>query len=571
MNSVTRTSRIERRHVTAFVVALVILALAPFILPAYPLTLLTLALAYGLFAFGLDLAWGRAGVISIGHAAFFGLGAYGIAIATARGIPMLIAVPVTLVLAVVIAFAVGVTGLRRGTQPSTMAVLTLALTLLAEQVARTLLDITNGSNGLFVPSEGTVETYFRTAGIVLVIVLVVWFFVLRGSFGRKWLAVRSNAARSEHLGIDPQRSRISAFVLSAAVASVAGMVAAPIIGLVSPGISGVVMSTQVLVFLAVGGRGTILGAFLGAALVTIGQEYLGAAIGNWYLLVIGVLFVIVVRFAPEGLVGLVTSRLKRPTSQVAAQGVLVEGKPDVSRHPHDEGDDQAQAIEVVDLTKSFGAMQVIRGVDLSVAPGEVVCLIGPNGAGKTTLLNLVAGDLSPTSGQILVRGRDVSSWNPHRRAVLGLGRLFQTPSIYLDLTPAQNLALARTEAHRAVDLPTELARFDEVDDMEARDLPLADQRALELALTIAWGPRVVLLDEPAAGLSHDDSVRLATTLRAVNRELGCTLVVVEHDMDIVRQLGDRVVVLAEGRVLVSGDMDHVTSQDSVREAYLGTV
>jgi branched-chain amino acid transport system permease protein len=166
---------------------------------------------------------------------------------------------------------------------------------------------------------------------------------------------------------------------------------------------------------------------------------------------------------------------------------------------------------------------------------------------------------------------DVTGWTPHRRARHGLGRLFQAPSFYPELTPAQNVFVARSEAYRAVDLPAELTRFDELDDVRAGDLSLADQRSLELAIAFAWGPRTVLLDEPAAGLSHAESIALARTLRGINRSHGCTLVVVEHDMEIVRQLGDRVVVLADGKVLVSGDMDTVADNDEVRAAYLGSV
>ena len=574
----TLAGRVERRHLLALAATAIALALTPFLLASYPLSLLTLSLAYGLFAFGLDLAWGRAGVISIGHAAFFGVGAYGIAIADDRGIPLVLAVPLTLAFAAAMALAVGHAGLRRATSPSTMAVLTLALTLLAEQAARSLLSLTNGTNGMFVASGGIVTAYYRTAAVVLVVVGAIWWLLLRGRFGRRLLAVRINEQRSEHLGINPRRVKVSAFVLSAAVAALAGIVVAPIIGLVSPGIAGIVMSTQVLVYLAVGGRGTILGAFLGAALVTFGQEYLGAAIGGWYLFVIGVVFVLVVRFAPGGLVGLAAGRVRRPVAEHAAQGMVLTAPENLPGTPVPTGlgrrrsDGEAPpAIHVRGLVKSFGAMRIIGGVDLDIRQGEVVCLIGPNGAGKTTLLNLIAGDLQPTEGEIHLKGRDVSRWAPHDRALLGLGRLFQTPSVYPELTPAQNLALALGEAHQPAELPPELGRFLELDDVVTRDLSLADQRALELAVAIGWGPEIVLLDEPAAGLSHEDSVRLAQTLRAINQTLGCTLVVVEHDMDIVRQLGDRVVVLADGNVLLSGDMDEVASHDEVRAAYIGAV
>lgn len=221
------------------------------------------------------------------------------------------------------------------------------------------------------------------------------------------------------------------------------------------------------------------------------------------------------------------------------------------------------------LSAGYGALTVLRDVSFKVGDGEAVALVGANGAGKTTLLNLIAGDLTPTAGEIEVLGEQVTGWHAHRRANLGLGRLFQVPSIYPELTPAQNMRLALSEAFREIELPPELARFSDIDDMLARDLSLADQRALELAVAIGWGPIVVLLDEPAAGLSHEDALRLAELLRRVNARLDCTLVVVEHDMEIVRELADRVVVMANGRILTEGSMDEVAAHEEVRSAYLG--
>jgi branched-chain amino acid transport system permease protein len=572
--------RVRPMHLGGIVLAVVGLAIAPFVLTIYPLTLVTLSLVYGLFAFGLDLAWGRAGIVSIGHAGFFGIGAYAVAIAHQRELSMLVVVPVVVLGVAALALVIGYAGLRRGTSASTMAVLTLALTLLAEQSARTLLSLTNGSNGLFVPSSGVVGTYYRTAAIVFAVVLAVWCLVIRGQFGRRMLLARMNASRTEHLGVDPHRVRIQAFVLSAVVAAIAGAVAAPVVGLVSPSIGGIVTSTEVLVLVAIGGRGSICGVFLGALAVTVGEAYLGDAIGSWYLFIVGLLFVVVVRFAPGGLVGLVRPLIKRHPADVAAQGAVVAGRSRRARGWEGRGGDdeggRAQAtgrpaVEVRDVVKRFDASVVLDHLDLQVAESEVVCLIGPNGAGKTTALNVIAGSLRATSGSVHLDEEDVTGWTPHRRARHGLGRLFQAPSFYPELTPAQNVFVARSEAYRAVDLPAELTRFDELDDVRAGDLSLADQRSLELAIAFAWGPRTVLLDEPAAGLSHAESIALARTLRGINRSHGCTLVVVEHDMEIVRQLGDRVVVLADGKVLVSGDMDTVADNDEVRAAYLGSV
>ncbi|MGN6132090.1 MAG: branched-chain amino acid ABC transporter ATP-binding protein/permease [Nocardioidaceae bacterium] len=568
-----RQARFERKHALALVVTLLALGAAPFLLSVYALGLLTLGLSYGLFAFGLDLTWGRAGVVSIGHAAFFGLGAYGVAIAENRQEPVLVGALLAVIAAGLVAYLVGRTGLSGRAVVSTMAIATLALTLLAEQAARTFRSVTNGGDGLFVPPPGVVENYLRTAGLVLVVVVTVWLTVLRGSLGRRFLAVRVNEERAAHLGIDPGATKTMAFVLGAAVSAAAGAIAAPAIGLVSPSVAGVIMSTQVLVWLAVGGRGTILGAFLGAILVTVGQQYLGDAMGSWYLLALGVIFLLVVRFLPAGLVGAAVARL-RSVNDAALQGARLA-------LPSDERGYGTAALTpgsllLQNLSKRFDAAVVVDGVELVVPDGQVVCLIGPNGAGKTTLLNVVAGDLPASAGEVILGDANITSWSTFKRARHGLGRVFQIPNVFVELTPRQNLLLARIEGAqhakgRPIALPPELARFEELDDMLARDLPLADRRALELAMALAWGPSVLLLDEPAAGLSHEDSIRLARTLREVNARSGCTLVTVEHDMEIVRELADRVVVLANGRLLVDGSMDEVVSHSEVRSAYLGAV
>ncbi|MCU1545791.1 MAG: hypothetical protein JWP30_891, partial [Homoserinimonas sp.] len=413
--------RVATRHWVALSAAAVTVAAAPFVLPSYPLALLTLALAYGLFAFGLDLSWGRVGVVSIGHAAFFGIGAYGVAIAAHNQVPQLIGAIGALVISAVTALLIGRIGLGPKALASTMAVITLALTLLAEQGARSWLDLTNGSNGIFVPSPGVVANFYTTGVLVFVIVVAVWFLLLRGRFGRRAVAVRFNEHRTEHLGVSPIRIKVTAFVLSALIATAAGAIAAPVMGLVSPGTLGIVMSTQVLVWVAVGGKGTIFGVFLGAAVVTIGQQYLGDAIGAWYLLVLGVVFILVVKFAPSGLVGILSAVLRRNISRTASQGAIIDARSPLDRPKHTIPGG-ADAIRVTAMHLAFGAVPIIKGVDLAITCGEIVCLIGPNGAGKTTLLNLIAGDLSATSGRIEVLGQDVTRWAPHRRANLGLGR-----------------------------------------------------------------------------------------------------------------------------------------------------
>jgi branched-chain amino acid transport system permease protein len=561
--------KLARRHVVAIATAAVGLVAAPGVLAEFPLTVLTLALAFGLFAFGLDIAWGRAGVFSIGHAAFFGVGAYAAAIALKHSFPGVLAAVGAVLAAGFVAYLVAVAGLRAKAVASTMAVLTMALTLLAAQVALSWLSVTNGSNGLFVIAADVTSQYYLTAAVVFLAVLAVWLLVLRGRLGRRFLAVRVNELRAEHLGIDPVATKTTAFVLSASLAALAGVIAAPSMGLVSPEAAGIDMSTQVLVWLAVGGRGTISGAFLGAGALTFAQQYVSEAVGDWYLFGLGAAFLLVVRLAPEGIVGLLVSRVRSLRPSYAAQGAFFDLRAH-GEHADAETTPADQALSIRAVTKSFEALPVIQDVSLDVPTGQIVCLIGPNGAGKTTLLNIVAGDLD-ADGVIRISGRDVTRWPPHRRAELGLGRLFQIPSLFLELTPRQNMLLARSEGRPSVSMPPSLNRFVDDDARPTSELSLADRRSLELAMALAWGPEVLLLDEPAAGLSHEDSVGLAKTLRQLAEVSGYTLVIVEHDMEIVRELADRVVVLANGRLLVDGSMDDVVANEDVRRAYLGAV
>lgn len=568
-------NRLKRSHLITAIAVCIGLGAAPFLLVPYPLALLTLALTYGIFAFGLDLTWGRTGVVSIGHAAFFGIGAYGSAIAANNDLPMTFGAVGGIVLATLVAWIIGMIGLGTKTLPSTMAILTLALTLLVEQLALSWRGTTGGSNGIYVPGSGVVIDYYRTALITVIVVSVVWLWIIRGRWGRRFLAVQSNERRAAHLGINVHATKTFSFCLSAAVAAIAGATAAPVMGLVSPGDAGIILSAQVLVWLAVGGRASIAGAFIGAGIVSIGQQYLGDVIGSWYLLVLGIVFILVVRFAPAGLLGTARLLLRRPLAESVAQGTLVNpteinlGSPTDASEITTATKHGRAALRIVGVTKSFGATHVLRGVSIEVMSGEVMCLIGPNGAGKTTLLRIITGDQILDDGQIQLFDQDVSTWSTHARSRASLGMVFQIPSIFPDLTPAQNLQLACSEATNPAPLPDVYARFLDDDSRLATDLPLADRRALEMAMVLVWNPKIILLDEPAAGLSHEESMSLARRLRSIANQTGCTLLTVEHDMEIVRELAERVVVLVDGAVLVDGTMDEVSANEAVKHAYLG--
>jgi branched-chain amino acid transport system permease protein len=539
---------------------LAIAALCPFFLNEFKVGLIALGLTYGLFAVGLDLAWGRAGIISIGHAVFFGLGVYGVAIAMARDVSPLAGAAAGIVLAALLGVAIAAAGLRRSTNPSTMAVLTLAVTLLAEKIARSWWSVTGGSTGIFVqPIASTDAYYWFCLAATTVVVGALWLAVLRRPFGNRLVAIRLNSQRAEHLGIPVYRERVVGFALSAAVSALAGSLAAPLMSSVSPDRVGIVLSTQVLVWVAIGGKGTILGPILGAMAATYGQDALATWMGDSYLLLLGVLFIGSVLLVPAGIAGQFQSGPQladaAPPAPAPARASLPRG-----------GD----GLVCEGVVKRFSGNIVLDGVDLRVPAGEIVCLIGPNGAGKSTLLNILSGAIACDAGSVTLRGMRVESQPPHRRIAAGLARTFQIPSLFPGLSVSEHLVLARREAGVRVALPEAYARLErEHGERRVEDLSLSDRRSLEIAMALCANPAVLLLDEPAAGLARNEANRLARTLRALRDELGCAIVCVEHDMEIVRDLADRVVCLHRGRIISEGSMDAVSADPEVRRAYLG--
>jgi branched-chain amino acid transport system permease protein len=227
-------------------------------------------------------------------------------------------------------------------------------------------------------------------------------------------------------------------------------------------------------------------------------------------------------------------------------------------------------LEARGIVKRFAGNTVLDGVDLVVRPGEIVCLIGPNGAGKSTLLNVLTGALTQDAGTVALRGARVETAPPHQRVAAGLARTFQIPSLFPGLTVAEHLILARQEAGAADTLPRSYQRLEQEHGADRVVLlSLSDRRSLEIAMALCSRPDIVLLDEPAAGLARNEAGALAKTLRRLRDQVGCAILCVEHDMEIVRDLADRVVCLHYGRVISEGSMDEVSADAQVRRAYLG--
>lgn len=548
------------RRIPLLAVLAVALAAAPFGLSAFTLAILTLGLAYGLFAYGLDLAWGRARMLSVGHAAFFGLGAYAVALGQEHGWPLALTLPTALAASAVIALLIAGIGLASAVPDAPLILLTLGAGLLLQKAATSFTSVTGGSNGLSVSDSGVVTGYYRTL-VVAAAVVALCTWSLRSRFGARLVAAARNPERAEQTGIGTVRVRTMAFVASATVSTTAGALYAPVAGLVSPLVFGLGLSTSVLVWLAVGGRESVLGPFLAAVVLTAGNQLLGSSWQSWYILALAAAFILVVRLLPGGVAGTIRAWLRRGRPAVTL--------PKVRPRPWPTTAAEGPVLVLQGISKSFGPVRVLDGVDLTVAPGRCVCLIGPNGAGKSTLLAIVTGQLAGDAGTLRLFGRDASVSPVHARARLGVGRMFQIPSVVAELSPADNIRLARLGAPAEVELPAPYQDLAVDENTVAGTLALADRRRLELAIVLSGAPRLVLLDEPAAGLGPDDARQLVHALRDVIARTGCAMLIVEHDMEIVRELADDVAVLHQGRVIAHGSMDEVVADSTVRQAYLG--
>jgi branched-chain amino acid transport system permease protein len=575
---------------------LALLVAVPFVLGPFEASLFSQFLLFAALAVSLDLVWGYAGVLSLGHAAFFGLGAYSMALVTTRWdapAPLYLGVVAGTVLACSFAAALGWFIFRGHVAGAYLAILTLAVSLLLEQVALEWNEVTGGFNGIFdIPTftfDTTYAYFICLAAFLAVYAVARW--VVRSPFGRVLVALRDNETRASFFAYDVAAYQTVAFAISGALAGLAGALYAQQVGFVSPSLLGFTLSTEVAIWVMLGGRATLAGAALGAVAINWIRSELSATLLEYYLLVLGLLFIAMVLFLRRGLYPLLDAAVQRvwprflvparwqPASlelvagprPVSAAGVAAKGR---------------AALEARAVTKRFKDLRVLNAVDLIVARGELRCLVGPNGAGKTTLLNVMSGGLPAGSGDVFLFGERISRLPPHRVAARGVGRKFQAPSIFPALTVAENLLVpAHGRGNRWWNLlldrvgggldPNALSflRANGLDRRAAEPataLAHGEQQWLELCMVLAGSPRLLMLDEPTAGLTLEETAETARVIRELARGNELTVLVVEHDMSFVRAFADSVTVLHRGSVLAEGSLAEVGENSEVREVYLGT-
>jgi len=502
---------------------------------------------------GLNVLLGLTGQVSFGHVGFYALGAYTVAILTvAAKWSFWAALPVAALVATLTGALLALPAVRvRGPY---LAMVTIAFGFIVEHAAVEWRGLTGGQNGLM----GTFSPAgFGERGVALLsigvaaLATVAYAILEKTSFGKAMRAVRDAQVAAESIGLAPVRVKTAAFAISALCAGIAGALFAALSGFVTPSTFAFSQSILFVLVVMIGGAGFVAGPLVGAAIVVLLPEFL-AALAEYRLLFFGALLLLVLWLAPEGIVGTVLRMLSKHRARRPA-GASEAAIPAGSR----------AALSVQNLGISFGGVRAAHDISLDAKPGEVTSLIGPNGAGKTTVLNMLSGFYRPATGTIQLENKELQGLPAWRIARAGIARTYQTTQLFGSMSVAENLAIAGGAENLA-------AFVGYAGDLDARasDLPHVDKRLVEIARALATRPSVLLLDEPAAGLSAEDKAKLARLLRRI-ADAGIAVVLVEHDMSVVMGISDRVVVLDAGVRIAAGTPAEVQRDPAVRKAYLG--
>ncbi len=561
--------------------AVVLIVFGPTFLGRFSLNVLTRSMIYAMLAITVDLLWGYTGVLTFGQAAFFGIGAY----ATAMVLTHLGSSPELFVLALVASIliplifglAVGWLSFYHASTPLYATVISLVIPIVVTQIVFSGGVWTGSSSGLvgYDTLPLGLAGYFRLTGACLAIFAILAIVFVRSDAGRLLAAVRDNEARVSYLGMNPARVKIMLTAVLAGVCGLAGFLFANASGVVAPENAGFVFGTELVVWTALGGRGTIVGPIFGA----IGIDYLSANLSGdlpflWQLIV-GSLFVVMIILLPGGLASLATRFFKAGKGKTKLSATPMQP---LDRHAGD-----ASLLSIRDLGKSYGALSVLKGIDLEVRSGELVSLVGPNGAGKTTLMRCLSDGREKIEGYIHILGKNIEGCTPQDIVALGVGRKFQVASIFDSMTIGECMKMARF-SHRSpsafrtlpdIDLPApavEILQLTGMADMLDKPVSLlshGQRQALELAMVVALQPRVILLDEPTAGLTKTERMTIGTILKKLTDEMGFAAILVEHDLDFVREISSRIVVLHQGRLILDGTVEEVVNSETVRTIYSG--
>jgi branched-chain amino acid transport system permease protein len=579
--SVPRSKPLLLRHLPYFIGAAALVALAATMqFDGYILNILMQATTFAIAVFGLSVVLGLCGQINLAQAAFFGLGAYAVGIGTSDyQISYWFCLLAGCLMALVAGAVLGMSTLRLGGHY--LAMVTISFQQIVTLVMINAIWLTHGPDGvsrigrpdLFQSSQSYLAF---CVGMLALVGYIVWHLP-DTRLGRAMRAVRDNELAAGVVGIDVFRTKVSAFALSAVLGGLAGGLFAGGFAYVSPDQFSFAESIVFLTMSLLGGVASPIGSAIGTGLLILIPEWLRflKSVPGLYLAIYGLSVILIIRFMPDGIWGFVAAAFERWRAQLKTPPAAAA----LQLKPATVGGDVV--LEVSGLSKYFGGLKAVDGVDIAVKRGGVHALIGPNGSGKTTTLNVLSGLYKATAGKILLDGTDITTMPPHQRTAAGLGRTFQNIRLFRSMTALENVEIGAERpgntmigkgddalTERAMEALTFVGLGSRANELIS-SFSYGHQRLIEIARALAANPTLLLLDEPAAGLNSTEKLELHELLKRIAAQ-GLTILIIDHDMTLVSEAAQHITVLNFGRRIADGESMAVLRHPDVVSAYLGT-